>query len=93
MEFNIERTAKGGFTNAEEYLEVETRYPTERLYVTILFPKGRPCRMAWITEKRSDRVTVLGPEHFNITGDGRQMLTWEMQRPPQHDAYDFTWKW
>jgi hypothetical protein len=93
MEFNIERKVKNGFTGQEEWLEVETRYPTRRLRISVLFPKGRPCQRARLVERRADRTTNLGAEHFGQTGDGRQVVAWETTKPVQHESYTISWTW
>ena len=61
LEFSIERTVKNGFTNEEEWLEVETRYPTKHLRVQIVFP-SRPAMQTgegdcapWGSGKRTRR--------------------------------------
>ena len=93
VEFHIERKVRNGFTKEKEWLEVETRYPTRRLHITILFPTGRPCQKAWIVSRRSDRVVNLSSNRFSRTSAGRQVLSWDKMRPAQGEAYTLCWTW
>lgn len=93
VEFNIERTVRNGFTKDEEWLEAETRYPTRRLRVRIVFPEARPCLSAKLVERRRDRATILGEKYFEKQRDGRQVLGWSRKRPPLGESYTFSWRW
>ena len=93
VEFRIERKVKNGFTKEKEWLEVETRYPTHRLRISILFPIRRPCQQAWVVSRRSDRAVSLDSSHFSRTSAGRQVLSWDRMRPAQGEAYTICWKW
>jgi hypothetical protein len=93
VEFNIERKVEGGFTKKEEWLEVETRYPTRRLRIDVLFPARRPCRTAWLVARSADRTINLDANHFSRTRDGRQRLSWEAPKPMPHETYAICWVW
>ena len=93
VEFSIEREVRDGFARPEEWVEVETRYPTRRLKMAVVFPPGRPCRQARLIERRAERTTVLGRQCFRTTRTGQQMLTWETKRPVQRESYTLSWAW
>lgn len=93
VEFRIERTVKNGFTKEKEWLEAETRYPTRRLRMRIVFPRSRPCLGATLIERRKDKTTQLGERYFDIRRDGRQVLTWSRKRPAQGESYTISWNW
>ena len=76
-EFHIQRTEKNTFTQSEEWLQTEIRRHTHRLTMNVIFPGKRPCRRAVLLQRRANRVTVLGPEHFHQLPDGRRLVTWE----------------
>jgi hypothetical protein len=93
VEFNIERKVKDGFTKRQEWLEVETRYPTKRLHVTIIFPRGRPCQKAWLSARRKNHQEELDASHFSNTSAGNQVLSWELARSSYGETYTICWKW
>ena len=86
VEFSIERQVKDGFTKNEEWLEAETRYPTRRLRLQIVFPKGRECQRAKPVERR-------GEKYFGRRRDDRQTLIWSKRRPHQGESYTISWIW
>lgn len=92
-DFYIERTVKNGFTEQEEWRQVEVWYKTHRLRLTVIFPKGRHCRRAVLHTRANNRTIVLGHEHFQLLPDRRQMLRWEAKHPRQAEVYTIRWKW
>lgn len=92
-EFHIERLEKQSFTKADEWQQTEIRHRTRRLQLNILFPKRRRCQRASLTQRRQNRVHVLGPEHFHDLPDGRQLLTWESDRVYPYDIFTLRWHW
>ncbi len=92
-DFYIERTAKHGFTQAEESLQTEIRHPTKRLKVVVIFPQTRRSQRAILLQRSRHRSTTLGPEHFTDLPDGRQMVTWETTKIEQFEIYTIKWSW
>lgn len=92
-DFYIERTAKHGFTQVEEPLQLEIRHPTKRLKVVIIFPQARRCQRAVLLQRSRNHSTVLGPECFTNLPDGRQMLIWETTKIKQFEIYTLKWSW
>jgi hypothetical protein len=92
-DFYIERTAKNGFTKAEESFQSEIRHRTKRLRMRIIFPKNRPCQKAILIERSRHQTKMLGPEHFYSFPDGRQMVTWETEKVRRFEVYTIKWHW
>lgn len=92
-EFYIERKVKNGFTNPEEWQQAEIRHRTRRLQMAVIFPHGRQCRSAVVTQRSQNRLIVLGPEHFCTLPDGRQLLTWATNNVHAYDVYTLKWLW
>jgi len=92
-EFHIARVEKQSFTKADEWQQTEIRRRTRRLQMNIIFPQGRRCQRATLTQRRHNRVQVLGTEHFHDLPDGRQRLTWESKRVYPYDIFTLRWHW
>jgi len=93
VEFNIERKVTDGFTKMQEWVEVETRYRTRRLRVTVIFPRSRRCLRAWLLTRRAERTEDLDASHFNKTADGKDQVTWESSAPKLSESYALGWDW
>lgn len=92
-DFYIQRTARNGFTKAEEWWQVEIRHPTRRLKLSAIFPPKRRCRRAVLLQRSQHTTTVLGPQHFTDLPDGRQLLTWEIGNIRDFEIYTLKWRW
>lgn len=92
-DFYIERTATDGFTQTEEWWQVEVWQKTHRLKLQAFFPKNRHCRRAVLHERARNQTTVLGHEHFHILPDGRQLLVWQTTDPRPAEVYTIRWTW
>ena len=92
-DFYIERTVRRGFSEAEEWRQVEITHSTKRLRLAIIFPQARRCQRAILRQRSRNRTTVLGPEHFVDLPDGRQMLAWEIKKLRRFEVYTLEWKW
>lgn len=92
-DFYIERTAKHGFTKAEESLQTEIRHPTKRLKLAVVFPKERRCQRATLVQRSQNQNIVLGSEQFTDLPDGRQMVIWETTTIKQFEVYTLKWRW
>jgi hypothetical protein len=83
------RRIKNGFLKADEYFESMVERPTHRLRVTVLFPKARPPKRAYLVGTSGEslsqpRVTLR---------DGRASLRWAMQSPRVRSIYSLRWAW
>ena len=93
LRFRIRRKIVGGFTEANEWWETEIYHRTKRMRIAVIFPQGRRCQRATLTQRSTNRTVPLGPQHFRFIEDGRQKLTWETRRPKLHDRYTIRWRW
>jgi hypothetical protein len=93
VEFYIERIEHGTFTQAEEWLQTEIRRRTRQLKMRIIFPADRRCQRALLQQRTHNRVLALGPEHFHLLPDGRQLLAWETDKVKPYEIYGIHWQW
>ena len=93
LKFVIRRKIVGGFCKPKECWETEVYHRTRHLSVAIVFPRGRRCRRATVTQRSTSKTVALGPKHLRFLADGRQQLTWEIRKPRLHDRYSLGWKW
>lgn len=93
QEFNIERTIKNGFRKDLEDFQTEIDHPTKKMSVSVVFPRKRPPSKAWMIEQNATRTTELGPEHRQSMPDGRQQITWSINKPRLFEAYILRWSW
>ena len=89
----ITRRVKNGFTEDEEWRQIEVWYTIKQLKIAVIFPQDRPCQRAVLQPRRSNKTIPLGPEHFRTLPDGRQILTWEKKNPRRAEVYTLRWKW
>lgn len=93
LKFRIRRKILRGFLKPNECWETEVYHRTRHLSVAIIFPPGRRCRRATITQRSTSKTVTLGPEHFHFLANGRRQLTWEIHKPRIHDRYSLKWRW
>jgi hypothetical protein len=91
--FYIERTVINGYLREEEWLQTEIRRQTRRLKMSVIFPQQRCCSRAEVSQRRANRVTALGPDHFHRLPDGRQLVTWETNHVRGYEVYTLKWRW
>jgi hypothetical protein len=82
-----------GFTKGEEYWENEVYHRTRCMTLRVIFPKGRPCQRATVTQRSTGKTVALGPECFHTLPDGRQALEWTIRRPKLNERYLLRWVW
>lgn len=92
-QFHIERCIKQGFTNQDEWSQVEIRHKTRRLRMSVIFPQARHCRSARLVTRSQHTSRKLGPQHLHELPDGRQQLTWETRDIKQLEVYTIKWRW
>lgn len=93
VEFYIERKVRNGFLKDEEWLQTEIRRRTRRITMNVIFPQDRKCQRAIVRQRTHNKVTVLGVENLHNLPDGRQLLTWEMEKVRPYDVYTLRWRW
>lgn len=92
-DFYIERKVVKGFIKKEEWYQVEIRNPTQRLRMSVIFPKSRRCQRAQLIKRSRHRTEELGPEHLHDLADGRRMLHWEVAEIRHLEVYTIKWWW
>src|SRR5438270_1157897 len=92
-DFYIERTVKGGFTKADEWWQAEMQNQTDWLKLSVIFPKERHPERAMLVERQRDRTTPLDTTHITDLPDGRQILSWETNKPRRFETYMLKWRW
>ena len=93
VELWIERVIEGGLLEEREWFETEIDHLMKALRVSIIFPRGRPCRRATLSRRSTEEIALLSQSHFALLPDGRQKLTWKTGRPKLHDLYTIKWTW
>lgn len=91
--FHVQRTATNGFVADEEWLQTEIRHPTRRLRLSILFPKQRHCRRAFVQTRSTNRTQTLSPHRFAVLPNGRQMVSWETGAVASLEVFTLHWQW
>jgi hypothetical protein len=94
-EFKARYTAMDAFTSNREWISFSTSHPTERLNVTVTFPKDRPPKTESITFT-DDRDNYMDKDKYvkgSNTDDGRRHLEVTMFRPPIREEFTLHWEW
>lgn len=92
-DFYIERTVKDGFTNDEEWWQIEVWDKTDRLLLSIIFPATRHCQRAVLQMRGGNKTVILDHQHFHRLPDGRQLIQWEANNLSQAEVYTLRWQW
>jgi hypothetical protein len=92
-DFYIERKATNGFVKQEEWYQVEIRNPTQRLRMSVIFPKTRRCHRAQLIARSRHRTIELDSEYLHDLADGRQILQWEVKDIKHLEVYTMKWWW
>lgn len=92
-EFHIERTIKDGFTKEVEDFQTEIDHTTQKLSISVIFPRKRSPKQVFFTERNTTRTRKLGPENQIRLPDGRQKVIWSTERPKLFEAYILRWEW
>ena len=92
-DFYIERTVRNGFTQKEEWWQVEVWHRTHRLRLNLLFPKCRHCKRAVLHTRGANKTLVLGQQNFHSLPNGCQLLRWEARNPRRAEVYTIRWQW
>jgi hypothetical protein len=92
-DFYIQRKIHHGFPRKEEWWQIEMQYQTRHLKFAVKFPPGRHCSRAVLIERKRNRSTLLGPQHFVDLPDGQRILTWENAKPRRFETYTIKWQW
>ena len=91
--FHIEHKIHDAFTQGSEWCQVESRHRTKRLKLSVTFPKDRHCTAAQILVRSQHKTIELGPDHFDLLPDGRQLVTWETKNIKTFEVFTLKWNW
>lgn len=92
-DFYIERKVQDGFTKDEEWRQTDIHFKMKKIKLSVIFPKERWCKRAFLVERNRNRTTPLGEDCFHELPDKRQVLTWEMENPRRFETYIIRWRW
>jgi len=91
--FHIENRIQNSFTSGKEWCQAESRHRTKKLKLSVTFPKDRHATSAKLLERSQHLSKDLGPEHFDVLPDGRQLLTWETENIKAFEVFTLKWHW
>lgn len=73
LETTVNRKILRGFIKPGEWSQTEIAQKTRRVEVSIVFPRGRRCLGATVTQHSTSKTIVLGPQQFQLLVDRRQV--------------------
>lgn len=88
LNFSVKRTTLGGFYNSEEWLETVADHPIRHLSQSVLFPRERPPRCAYL-----ESPTIKQPLPIVLLADGRSLVRIRVEEPRADVPYTITWSW
>jgi hypothetical protein len=88
LRFTVERQAMEAFLQEHEWVETTLARPTKKLRRSIIFPKGRPCRVATLHHKGRELPLTIRP----LPG-GKTLVTFQVDNPEILTPYTVTWTW
>lgn len=91
--FHIERKIRNGFTKKTEYFQNKVNHSMHKFSTSVIFPQSRLPRQVVLVEENNTRIRLLGAENFKFLPDGRQQVTWQTDKPRQHEVYSLRWTW
>lgn len=92
-EFHIERELRGSFAVSEAWWETSFQHRARHVKVSIVFPKERPCKRAFLIERNRTRTTPLSPNQIESLPNGNRILTWESNKVKRFELYTLKWHW
>lgn len=93
MKIKIDRTVTNGFAFSPGWSETEISHRTKQFCTSVVFPKKRPSKSAFLLQKHAGRVSPLGPSNIEPLPDGRQRIFWETNKPILFETYILKWTW
>lgn len=88
LSFKVQRTALVGFSREQQRLETTIDHPVSRIARRVIFPKGRPCKTAFLQYQG-----IKLPLKVMDVSDGRTMVSFEVLGPSVHSPYTIHWTW
>ena len=88
LDFAVRRLAMASFGFNECWLETAIDHPVLKLSQMIVFPKARPCQIAWLQlDDGSFEIPVA------VRADGRTVIRFELPHPGINPLYLVRWLW
>lgn len=91
--FSIEWRIKNGFLLRDGFWQTDVTHRFGKMRLTIIFPRGRPPRKAFVEESNISRNHPIKQENFRFLPDGRIKLSWSTGKPRLYEQYIFRWVW
>jgi hypothetical protein len=92
-EFRIEWGIRQGFGRKHELWETEVRHRTQKMHMTIVFPKSRLPKRVWVEEVLHRKQYRLGEDARVMLPDERLQVTWQLDKPQLNERYQIHWEW
>jgi hypothetical protein len=82
----------GAFTSSQEWISFMATKPTDKLKVTVTFPKERPTKSISFTDGFGN---YIDPERYikRELNEGREKIQIELYRPPLEQEFALRWDW
>lgn len=93
MKIKIDRTVTNGFSRSPGWSETEVSHRTKQFHTSVIFPKKRSPKSAFLLQKHAGRVIPLGLNNIEQLPDGRQRVFWETEKPVLFETYILKWTW
>ncbi len=93
LNYRVRRRIVQGFANKDEWLEAEVDHATHKLKLCVIFPADRVCQAASVIQAGTNKRILLTGRSFRQKSDGRQFLTWTVNKPPLGERYALHWEW
>jgi len=95
LDFQIRRKIVGGFTQAEEWVEMDVGRAVGPMSTKIVFPAARkPAResICWLA-RGEKQVHAFADDALRYLPDGRQELLFDVAKPRTGEVYVIKWRW
>ncbi len=92
-EFRMAWGIREGFARKHELWETEVRHRTQKMQVTVVFPKSRLPKRVWVEEVLHRRQHRLGEDARVMLPDERLQVTWQLDKPQLNERYQIHWEW
>lgn len=92
-EFQMQWKIKDGFLVNDGFWETDISQRTERIKVSVIFPKMRPPKRAVVIETNQRRTNEIARKQFELLQDGRVKVSWVKEKPRLYEHYLLKWVW
>ena len=92
-QFHFQWKIKNGFLKPDGFWGTDISTKTNKIKITVIFPKTRPPIRASIVESNHRRTHLLDVENFKHLPDGRVEVSWVKEKPRLYELYLLKWDW